>query len=487
LISVFYENFAHYLYQELRMKIRIIMAVFFIFFLFNGNAFGKTVRVPGDYSLIQAAIASASDGDTVLVSDGTYKGPGNSNLDLMGKAILLKSENGPSKCIIDGQSSSRGFYFKTNEGAGTVVSGLTIRNGYGPLGGGIYCYGASPTISNCRIISNKADFGGGGIACSATASPTITGCEISENKSDFRWWRRHFHPRIHPHHNGLHNHRTTVAIRAAAFTARIRHRPSTGAEWKATRLIWAAAASSVETHSSPAIINSLITQNGSGFGGGGIYCRNSSSPTIIHCTISNNSAELWNSVNWGGGILCQSGSSPTMTNSIVWGNTPTQWTLINSSTPIVTYSDIQGGFSGAGNINLNPLFAGEEDYQLTVNSPCIDTGNPPSAGLSGNEHAALDYLENSRPQGAGSDMGAYESTGAVNPSNCPDCSSENMVLANVTFSSGPPCECLCTESITIGNGVKIERGANVTIKAPKVHIKAFFQAEEGAVVKISQM
>jgi len=51
--------------------------------------------------LIQSAIVSADSGDTVVVGDGTYKGPGNANLDLSGKAISLKSVNGPLKCIID--------------------------------------------------------------------------------------------------------------------------------------------------------------------------------------------------------------------------------------------------------------------------------------------------------------------------------------------------------------------------------------------------
>ncbi|MDP8201387.1 MAG: T9SS type A sorting domain-containing protein, partial [Candidatus Tenebribacter burtonii] len=44
------------------------------------------------------------------------------------------------------------------------------------------------------------------------------------------------------------------------------------------------------------------------------------------------------------------------------------------------YSDIQGGWEGEGNINVDPLFVDPEngDYHLTEYSPCIDAGNPNS-------------------------------------------------------------------------------------------------------------
>jgi predicted outer membrane repeat protein len=467
------------------MKLRIMTAALGLIFLLCGNAYGKTVRVPEDYSLIQSAIASAQNGDTVLVNDGTYTGPGNTNLDLMGKAISVKSENGPEKCIIDGQGSSKGFYFRNNEGAQTVVSGFTIRNGYAPLGGGIYCVGASPTISNCKITQNTAGFGGGGIACDASSSPAITGCEITENRSDFGGG------------GGIFIRESIPVITACAITGNrgdqgggihcLKSSPViNGCQIQNNTGDLGGGGIFCETDSSPSVINSLITENKAGFGGGGIYCKNSSSPTLLHCTIGNNRAELWNGVRWGGGILCEGASSPTMTNSIVWANTPNQWIMLDSSTPLVTYSDVQGGFSGAGNIDADPLFAEGTDYGLKAPSPCIDKGSSPSAGLPGNEHAALDYMGTSRPQGDGWDMGAIESAGAALPSGCPDCSGDNVVLEAVTFPADTTCQCVCTESITIGNGIKVESGANVTIRAPVVRIRAAFLAEEGSIVSISR-
>jgi hypothetical protein len=45
---------------------------------------------------------------------------------------------------------------------------------------------------------------------------------------------------------------------------------------------------------------------------------------------------------------------------------------------VVVYSDIEGGFSGEGNIDADPLFADSAngDYTLTTCSPAIDAGDP---------------------------------------------------------------------------------------------------------------
>ncbi len=48
--------------------------------------------------------------------------------------------------------------------------------------------------------------------------------------------------------------------------------------------------------------------------------------------------------------------------------------------PTVTYSDVEGGFTGTGNINYNPVFAGTgctaADLTIVAGSPAIDAGNP---------------------------------------------------------------------------------------------------------------
>ncbi len=155
-----------------------------------------------DFTNIQAAIDDANDGDTVLVADGTYTGDGNRDIDFHGKAITVKSENGPAQCIIDCNGSEahkhRGFYFRSGEDTCSAVIGFTITNGYAPgncltrppftcrsyFGGGIRCDESSPRIKDCVIVGNRAEMGGG--IYSEDGNPSVTGCTISGNYAQSR-------------------------------------------------------------------------------------------------------------------------------------------------------------------------------------------------------------------------------------------------------------------------------------------------------------
>lgn len=158
----------------------------------TGTASALVIHVPGKADLtIQRAINRAIDGDEIVVADGVYTGAENTNIDLQGLQITLRSENGPDGCIIDGGNANRGFDLKTNETNKTEIVGFTITNcngnqqgGNGGDGGAILCNGSSPTIKRCIIRANRAASGGGVALVNSKAK--LINCLIIGNAATVR-------------------------------------------------------------------------------------------------------------------------------------------------------------------------------------------------------------------------------------------------------------------------------------------------------------
>jgi len=134
-----------------------------------------------DFHNIQAAIVDANDGDTVIVADGTYTGGGNHDIPFLGKAIVVRSQNGPESTVVDCQGMGNGFGFVYGEDANSVLDGFTVKNGYSLKGGGIICGKSSPTIKNCIITGNRAKAYGGAMYMYGASSPLLINCTIVDN------------------------------------------------------------------------------------------------------------------------------------------------------------------------------------------------------------------------------------------------------------------------------------------------------------------
>ncbi len=95
---------------------------------------------------IRAAVDVAAQGDTIILSPGTYSGPGNRDVDVQGKAITIQGSlpDDPTvveQTVIDCAGSlkepHRAFYIVDCNGV--VLSGLTITHGLSSAGGAVYC------------------------------------------------------------------------------------------------------------------------------------------------------------------------------------------------------------------------------------------------------------------------------------------------------------------------------------------------------------
>jgi len=367
---------------------------------------GRTIRVPRDQATIQAAIMSASDTDVIVVADGVYTGTGNYNVYFSGKAITVRSQNGPEKCTIDCEEKGGGFHFEHDETPASILDGFTITNGKTKRGGGIYCSGASPTIRNCVITGNTAfDVAfsrGGGIYCVENSNPTITRCTITDNKAvngsgGGVYCCVNSNPafvdcliggnRTDGSGGGLYcNLGVKPTFTNCSFIGNSAYYSGGGISSRGfpTFTNCAIADNTSEYrgggvgNTAGRFINCTITGNYAERWGGGIFCE-APGPTLVNCVITGNTAG-----GDGGGIVSNDGCVPIITNSVFWGNTPGEIRRTSKGgEPRVSYSDVQGGWPGDGNIDDEPMFVDPNngDYHLTDGSPCVDAGDNEAPSL----------------------------------------------------------------------------------------------------------
>jgi hypothetical protein len=136
----------------------------------------------GDFPTIQAAIDAAQDGDVIELTDGTFMGNGNRDIDYLGKAITVRSQSGdPETCIIDCEGVARGIDC-SNVGSGAGLEGVTITGGEADLGGAMY--GASSIeVTDCIFYRNHSTIHGGAVHASDSGTPRYVGCRFIENSA----------------------------------------------------------------------------------------------------------------------------------------------------------------------------------------------------------------------------------------------------------------------------------------------------------------
>jgi hypothetical protein len=162
------------------------------------------------------------------------------------------------------------------------------------------------------------------------------------------------------------------------------------------------------------IENNLIARNSAIPGGGGVQI--SSPPMSLRGTdqiIANNTV-FDNDATSGGGLSIISGANVVSFNNVLWADTAQNGKEINvvSAVANINYCDVEGGYSGTGNISYPPLLL-DSTLRLSDYSPCIGAGRD-SLEIGGVWYRApsLCLYGGPRPDPAGSypDIGACENS-----------------------------------------------------------------------------
>lgn len=323
-------------------------------------------------------ITNGSAGDDIWVQSGTYGPISLKNaIKIIGgfagtETSASQSAPATNVTIIDGAGSQA--VSSANHAGSTVLRGFTIKNGHDYSydgGGGLLLKNSSTQIVQCVFESNTASMWGGAAAILGSGSPQFVNCVF--------------------HHNGKTPTKETLAGAALYLDG-----------------------------GSATFTNCLFYDNESGEGA--VIAIRSGTPTFQNCTLANNVA----SIGHGGAIHDEDGRA-VIRNSILWGNTAARGTHqvfnLSGSQTTVTYSDVQGGWSGSGNLNVDPMFQdpSADDYKLQVGSPCKGKGLNSHLPL---DVADIDWDTNTSEQlpkdlrmlkrlrGCDVDMGAYEATTA---------------------------------------------------------------------------
>ncbi len=349
----------------------------------------------------------------------------------------------PKKLCIDNStfSNNNAYYYGGAiyvDQRGTDINGITISNSLiqnnrvgsenrGGDGGGIYLCGVSNTvlINNCQILDNQVMRGGrGGGMCLSEASDTVSinKCLISDNQIMGAGWGAGIHVtgskemnlkltnstikknyfadgmNVQSYGGGLHLYRGNLTMLNCSVTDNT-----------------ASAGSAIYLYDSTNLctVNCLISGNKSSSQYGTLHFGNIVQALFSCCTFTGNNSYIFSTYN--------NTQNPIVSNSIFFNNRPGEIMTPGNQMPAISYSCIENGYAGEGNIDCDPCFIANGywdsngtaeneddfwihgDYRLMPDSNCIDAGDPFTFIMT-----THDMNGNPRVMNERIDMGCYE-------------------------------------------------------------------------------
>jgi len=314
------------------------------------------------FNTIQEGIDATLYGDTVLVYPGTYienVNIHNTHITLGSLVLVTGDTSFITKTIIDGNQN--GSVISVWDSWDTInICGFTITNGSGDNGGGINIWDSNVNLYQLKITDNYANYCGGGICggiCCA-ANVKIDNVLIHNNSSGVG--------------GGIFLQNGTLELSDSRLLYNYSQPGGSAIQGDETEIY---------------ISNTVIAKN---YGSWSLEL-NSGQGSILNSTITDNPDGAF------------SDSDIELWNCIEWNNNQNNMDNLDS----IKYSIIEGGASGTGNIDADPMFVDADagDYRLKVASPGINLGTPDTTGLN---LPSTDLAANPRIFDGRIDMGAYE-------------------------------------------------------------------------------
>jgi hypothetical protein len=281
-----------------------------------------------------------------------------------------------------GDDRGGGIFTSRDGDANPVIRKCTLRGNFAKIGAAMYCYGSSsPTITDCTFSDNYASVAAGGLLCEVFSDVQVTGSRFSNNAAG---------------HTGgaVYSFRSDPNLVDCTFTDN--SAPDGGAAYdfmSGTLFFGCSFSGNRASHgggtyindSTTTVTNCIFSGNLAHAYGGGLVAYASASPALSNCTFAGNFAPDGNA------LACDSDgqSSPStvqLTNCILWDGGNEIFNL-DGSTISVTFSDVQGGHAGLGNINADPCLV-DAGYWAHEGNPSITVqpNDPNAVWVNGDYH-----------------------------------------------------------------------------------------------------
>jgi hypothetical protein len=361
------------------------------------------------------AVQVDQPGTTVTMSNCSFSSNSAPN-EVAGAVGVWGAQVSMTNCQFSENSAPNGAALELRNGGRVTATTCTFANNTATQGGAIHnCCGGQLTCDQVQFVANSGGNGGAILSADNSSSLSITRCGFRENIS---------------RDDG------TVLV-SWNQAARIRN-----CQFVGNSIRWGGVIVAREM-TNFAVEGCLFAGNQGTDASAGLSAANVGGTShITNSTFANNA------VSNGGGwaLACLGSTSLAVANTIFYGNTsygaPSQ--IGGDAAPVATYSLVQGGYPGTGNIDADPLFfdPNNGDYRLGAGSPCIDTGSnaavPPelNTDIDGNPRIS----DGNNDGVATVDMGAYE-TVDCNHNGVPDWADIANGTSHDCNANGIPDEC----------------------------------------------